>query len=114
MTPRSSFRVVLAVAALAAIAPTHAADLAATPFRVRPYLQNPAPDAMTVRWLSEAAAPGTLTCDGRTFTSTPVLTRDLDYQMAEPAGMQHASPPFLHSVRVTGLEPATSYPYAVE
>jgi hypothetical protein len=89
-------------------------DIVSTPFRVRPYLQNPAADAMTVRWFSDANAAGTLTCDGRTFTSSPVLSRDLDYQMTEPAGMQHASPPFLHSVRITGLKPATSYPYSVE
>jgi hypothetical protein len=115
MTAHDAFRVVLVMtAAMAAAAAPFAADLVAAPFRVRPYLQNPAPDAMTVRWLSEAASPGTLTCDGRTFTSMPVLTRDLDYQMMEPADMQHGSPPFLHSVRVTGLEPATSYPYAVE
>jgi hypothetical protein len=108
------FRVAIAVAAVAAAMPMRAADLAVTPFRVRPYLQHPVPDGMTVRWLSEAATPGTLTCDGRTFTSAPVLAHDLDYQMAEPAGMQHGSAPFLHSVRVTGLEPATSYPYTVE
>jgi hypothetical protein len=91
-----------------------AADLDAAPFRVRPYLQNPASDAMTVRWFSNVNEAGVLSCDGRTFTSTPVLARDLDYQMTESADMQHAEPPFLHSVRITGLEPATSYPYAVE
>jgi len=114
MTAHAGCRVVLVVTAIAATVATRAADLVATPFRVRPYLQNPAPDAMTVRWLSEAGNPGTLTCDGRTFTSVPLLTRDLDYRMMEPADTQHGSPPFLHSVRVTNLEPATSYPYAVE
>jgi hypothetical protein len=83
-------------------------------FRIRPYLQNPAPDAMTVRWFSETSTPGTLTCDGRSFTSAPELCHDLDYQATEPADMQFATPPFRHTVRVTGLEPATSYPYTVE
>jgi len=83
-------------------------------FRVRPYLQNPASDAMTIRWFSEASAPGTVSCDGRSFTSAPELCHDLDYQATEPADMQFASPPFRHTVRVTGLEPATSYPYSVE
>jgi hypothetical protein len=112
MMPRASL--VILIPLLAGAASAVAADLDATPFRVRPYLQNPAPDAMTVRWFSEAAEPGILTCDDRTFPSEPVLARELDYQMAEPASMQHASVPFLHSVRITGLEPATSYPYAVE
>ena len=107
--------ILLAAAATAVAAAARAADgPAATPFRVRPYLQNPAPDAMTIRWFSEAADPGTVTCDGRTFTSAPLLCRELDYQMTEPAAMQHAKPPALHSVRITGLEPATSYPYTVE
>jgi hypothetical protein len=83
-------------------------------FRVRPYLQNPAPDAMTIRWFSETADPGTVTCDGRSFTSAAELCHDLDYQPTEQTAMQHPSPPFRHTVRVSGLEPATSYPYAVE
>ena len=82
-------------------------------FRVRPYLLNPAPDAMTVRWFSEQSTAGTLECNGATLTSEPVLVRDLDYHDAEPIEMQHESLPYMHSVRVTGLEPATSYPYAV-
>jgi len=82
-------------------------------FRVRPYLQNPAADAMTVRWLSDSSEPGTVACDDRTFTSTPRLCRELDYRPTEPAVRQHPSPPFLHSVRIAGLEPATSYPYTV-
>jgi len=35
------------------------AVLEAGDFRVRPYLQNPASDAMSVRWLSNSNAPGT-------------------------------------------------------
>jgi len=86
----------------------------AAPFRVRPYLQNPAPDAMTVRWLSETGEPGRLSCDGRTFSSRPILATELSYHTAEPPDEQHPTPPFLHSVRVTGLDPAKSYPYEVE
>lgn len=82
-------------------------------FRVRPYLQNPAADGMTVRWLSDSSEPGVVACDDRTFTSAPRLCRELAYQITEPAARQHPSPPFLHSVRITGLEPATSYPYTV-
>jgi len=89
-----------------------AADSAA--FRVRPYLQHPAPDAMTVRWFSQSGAAGTLTCDGRTFQSRPILCHDLDYQPAESTDGRFKTPPYLHSIRVDGLEPATSYPYEVE
>jgi hypothetical protein len=89
-------------------------DVLATAFRVRPYLQNPAPDGMTVRWLSEAETPGRLTVDGRTLVSEPVQADGLAYQGAESADRRHPAPPYLHSVRVTGLTASTSYPYAVE
>jgi len=81
--------------------------------RVRPYLLNPAPDAMTVRWFSQGGEPGTLTCDGRSFSSRPVLRHELQYQPTEPIAGQFGSAPYLHSVRVEGLEPSTSYPYEV-
>ncbi|MFM8708293.1 MAG: metallophosphoesterase family protein [Planctomycetia bacterium] len=85
-----------------------------TAFRVRPYLQNPAAEAMTIRWCSQSARPGTVTIDGRTIASEPILCPELDYQGAEPADLRYPRPPHLHSVRVTGLSPATSYPYTVE
>jgi hypothetical protein len=85
-----------------------------TAFRVRPYLQNPAADAMTIRWCSQSADAGTLTIDGKTLTSEPALRSELDYQGAEADDHRHPSPPYLHSLRVTGLTPATSYPYSVE
>lgn len=106
-----------AVCCLLPLAAAPAAEPApASRFRVRPYLQNPAADAMTVRWLSETDEPGRLTCDGRTFPSRPVLAVELDYreQETDPADGQRRSAPFLHSVRVTDLAPATSYPYEVE
>jgi hypothetical protein len=82
-------------------------------FRVRPYLQHPAPDAMTVRWFTHAGTPGTLTCDGRSFTSRPILCHDLDYQPSESSDGQFTACPYLHSVRIDGLEPSMSYPYEV-
>jgi hypothetical protein len=83
-------------------------------FRVRPYLQNPAPDAMTVRWFSAKPEGGRLRIDDRTLPSTAVPCPELDYQGPEPESFRHAATPFRHSVRVTGLSPATSYPYVVE
>jgi len=82
-------------------------------FRVRPYLQNPASDAMTVRWLSNDDTAGKLQVAGRVIESAPVLCLELAYQPNERRDDRLGSAPFLHSVRVTGLEPATSYPYAV-
>jgi len=116
MTSMTS-RIGLALTLTLALVPLAAAAADPPPpsaFRVRPYLQNPAPDAMTVRWCSESSAPGAVTVDGRKLVSQPVLCDALDYQGAEIAELRHASPPFLHAVRVTALEPATSYPYSVE
>jgi hypothetical protein len=107
-------RIVLALLLLPGLPAAAEEPPAAAVFRVRPYLQNPAADAMTVRWFSKTAAAGRLVCDGRTFASRPVPCPQLAYQAAEPLPGRHAAPPFLHAVRITGLAPATSYPYAVE
>ncbi len=97
----------------ALLLPIAAAAACGADFRVTPYLQNPASDAITIRWLSDAADPGSLSINGQTFTSSPTLAATLDYQAAEPAGDRYAGLPWLHSVRVTGLPAATAYPYAV-
>ena len=110
MSARCRIAILIAAACLQA---ARAAEPEESTFRVRPYLQNPAADAMTIRWLSESSDPGTVTCDDRSFTSAPLLARDLDYLMAEKADGQHESVPYLHSVRVKDLQPSTSYPYSV-
>ena len=87
-------------------------------FRVRPYVQNPAPDAMTVRWLSHTAEPGQLTVvtpeGSREFSSRPSLASALAFNplQPEPEG-PHPGLPWLHSVRVTGLVSGASYDYRV-
>ncbi len=86
----------------------------ASAFRVRPYLQNPAADAMTVRWLTNDDTPGMLRIAGRELASAPVLCLELAYHPNEARDDRLGSAPFLHSIRVTDLAPATSYPYAVE
>jgi hypothetical protein len=111
MSPSIRIAALVAMLSWAALAEEPAGPSA---FRVRPYLQNPAPGAMTVRWLSDTGTPGTLTCNGQTLTSKPVMCPELDYQAAEVLALRHAAPPFLHSLRINGLEPATSYPYTVE
>lgn len=87
-------------------------------FRVLPYLQNPAQDAITVRWLSETAEPGTLqieTPDGsRTLQSTPVPAAALAGNPWQPEPDDgRLTVPWLHSLRVTGLSPGTQYRYHV-
>jgi len=106
--------ILLAVATLAGVGGAARAAEESQAFRVRPYLQNPAPDAMTIRWFSASPDAGTLRINEQTLTSKPVPCPELDYQGPEPEDLRHAATPFRHSIRVTGLEPATSYPYSVE
>ena len=79
-------------------------------FHLGPYLQNPAPQAMTVSWLSHDREPGQLRYraesggQGATVASVPVLATEL---ASEPVG------PYFHRVRLTDLEPGTSYRYEV-
>ncbi len=92
-----------------AMRPAQAAD----EFRVRPYLQNPTSHEVTVRWLSESNQAGTVVIDGKTYTSAPVQAATLDYQAAEPTVDRYSGLPYLHTVRVEGLESNTAYDYQV-
>jgi len=92
------------------------AHAGAAEFRVRPYLQNPAPDAMSVRWLSNTSDPGTLKLvdDLREFRSTPVVANALSYNTVSPEpGGPHPDLPWLHWVRLTDLIPGGNYTYTV-
>lgn len=87
-------------------------------FRVRPYLQNPATDAMTVRWLSNSNRSGRVsvsTSEGIiVYHSKPTSPETLRYNPFHPEpGGPHPALPWLHSVRVTGLKPGSAYPYTV-
>lgn len=88
-------------------------------FRVRPYLQNPATDGMTVRWLSSSNRPGTVRVETAAGTivaqSEPFSPESLKYNPFHPEpGGPHPELPWLHSVRINGLEPGKSYPYKVQ
>ena len=91
-------------------------------FRVLPYLQNPAPDAMTILWFSTNDTPGQLTLSGhenteRLYTSTPVLAEALAYPEWEANfffSSQAPPPPYRHRIRLTDLEPNTTYRYHLE
>jgi hypothetical protein len=91
-------------------------------FRVLPYLQNPAPEAITIVWFSNANSPGSLTyaknnTPAITRVSTPVLAAALAYSAWESEtflGGQAPAPPYRHQIRLTGLETGATYNYSVE
>lgn len=89
----------------------------ASPFRVRPYLQNPASDAITVCWFSHAEEPGQITVetpDGpRSLETTPQRAEALGYNPFGNEPGEPLSPPFKHRARITGLKPGTEYQYTV-
>ena len=87
-------------------------------FRVLPYLQSPAPNAMTVRWLSNSRETGTLmvNVEGRDlqFQTTPEAASTLSYNpFKEEPDAPHPALPWIHSVRIKNLKPSTRYTYSV-
>ncbi len=111
-----TLRAVAAVLTLMALSTVMAA-----PFVVRPYLQNPAHDAMTLIWFSAEESPGRVTYapdEGSedTLESEPTLATALGYHPAEVADLAQdarQSAPYKHRVRLEGLEPDTRYTYTV-
>ncbi len=86
-------------------------------FRVLPYVQNPAPDGITIRWISSSKEPGTvefLASEHDPMKSSPTLASALGYNPVkeEPNG-PHPALPWIHSVRIEGLKPSTEYKYQV-
>lgn len=85
-------------------------------FRIRPFLQQPAPTAMTVVWFSDQARPGELTVTGpglrRTLPSTPEPAAELAANPNKPEP-DVPPPPFRHVVRLVGLAPGGEYRYTV-
>jgi len=94
-------------------------------FRVTPYLQNPAPDAMTLTWLGNSGRAGQLTLwteddagemPPAVFESAPKLASALDYHAAEACdnpACRRPRLPYLHQLRITGLKPGAAYRYRV-
>lgn len=92
-------------------------------FRVYPYVQNPAPEAMTVRWFAhhgQTARLGYRQSDDAEMTwvdSVPQRASALAYARADRRSCRRGtgcSTPYMHSVRLSGLRPDTRYHYAVE
>lgn len=91
-------------------------------FRVYPYLQNPAPDGITIIWFSNNNIPGQLSYKEkgkeqiRIISSVPVQVQDLAYSKWENdkyfEGLAPL-PPFRNRVRVENLRPDTEYEYSV-
>jgi hypothetical protein len=91
-------------------------------FRVRPYLQNPAPDGMSILWFSSTDQPGNCTyrslgtgLEGSVMSS-PVQAHTLAYTGWEDSsyfGGAALPQPFRHRVRPEGLEAAATYAYTV-
>ena len=74
----------------------------AADFRIKPYVQNPATDAMTIIWFSNQATSGTLYWkkmgeDEQTTVSQPTLASELVYQESEisklPGGIDPGAQP---------------------
>jgi 3',5'-cyclic AMP phosphodiesterase CpdA len=95
--------------------------LCGTGFRVTPYLQNPSPGAMSIRWLSETASVGQLRyhrSGGPTnrVASRSAMASELDYHVSEHhhfAPQPAPSTPYMHRVRLTNLVAGAWYSYRV-
>jgi len=94
-------------------------------FRVRPYLQNPDKQAVTLIWFSNEDRAGqvevwkSVTQENeniRIVESNPVRASALIYHPAESRGEADCpmpSVPYIHEVQLTGLEAGTTYQYRV-
>lgn len=94
-------------------------------FRIWPYVQNPAPRAITLTWFSAERTPGQVSywrqgdpsMEAERLASVPEHAPALAYPDWEAesffAGAAPAAP-YRHRIRLTGLEPDTRYVYTVE
>jgi hypothetical protein len=94
-------------------------------FRILPYLQNPHKNSITLSWLSNDDNSGQVAIwqaeggnreQGRKFESDPRQVNTLAYHPEEnlrDAGCPNPAPPFLHELRIDGLETGTAYQYEV-
>lgn len=102
-------------------------------FRVTPYVQRPATNAMSVLWLTETDAPASIrwwpTAGGTAHqaTTTPEFCEELEYSAKDRSDYNtrkkswsgdQAGPllslPWQHRVRIEDLAPGTRYTYVVE
>lgn len=120
-------RLALQLAAATAFAAGCSSDapLRGDDFRVYPYLQNPAPEAMTVMWFARAAGSCRLgfrpsdrpAAEFVWLTSDGIRADALAYDRTDRPACRRGTgcnAPYRHRVRVRGLRPDTSYDYVVE
>jgi len=115
-----AFLELLVMATLATLATCHAGQ---DPWLVRPYLQNPAPTSMTVRWFTTTDQPGQLQVyaskDWQPIfeqQSVPEIKKELDYHPTEATQLEQNAAgrsAYLHRIRIDGLVPGTEYRYSV-
>jgi hypothetical protein len=112
----NSFRMVVAGAFLLLAPALYASD-----FRVAPYLQYPAPEAMTITWFSNSGQDGSITWAAAgqaeaSTTVTAVLAPTLYYHSLEipklPGGVDPGLP-YKHRIRLTELTTDTLYQFTV-
>lgn len=90
------------------------------PLLVQPYLQNPAPTAMSVLWVSRTPASARLSCwngdrlVARREVSGHIEATALSYSPWERQEFGPNQPGYQREVRLTGLTPGTTYRYEVE
>ena len=109
---------------VAAYAAMLAAAAGANSFRVTPYVQRPATNAMTVMWLAQEAGDATISWwpeghpeQAESAATTPREATELGYLPSQTNYPGHFIPfttPWQHQRRVTGLATGASYGYAVE
>lgn len=122
MRPPSTCRCLLGAVLLLALA-SASSPVRAGGFRVRPYLQSPAADGVTIAWLSDEAEAGTValyetdgTAPRAVLASTPKAAAALAYPAWEADQFFGGNPPgmpYSHRVRLTGLRPRSTYRYTV-
>jgi hypothetical protein len=101
---RRTWMVVLVAAARLVPAACGAAEASPGPFKVRPYLQNASPDAITIVWQArDAAAPGTATVEYGRHSDQP----------GYPDKATGPARDSIRKVRITGLQAGTCYDYRV-
>ena len=90
-------------------------------FRIMPYVQNPASDAMTLTWFSADNSVGLVElrlCGGdesTVYRLSPVAAMALAYHAAEAREFVGSPPPipYQHALRLSGLESGRNYCYEV-
>ena len=99
-----------------------ALSASANAFRVTPYVQRPATNAMTIMWLMQEDGQGTVAWQeiggtGRgSATTTPRLATEFSYLPSQTNYPNHFLPftiPYQLRHRITGLKPDTRYRYTV-